>query len=281
MNLTSFDRSGIIDTGLDWLTVTQVSGTQSEAMLDTIRQYIADNYPADAIPKSWRAMGYQGQNYGQLKFGRRKADESIMILSGSEAERFGVNFRIPEDRVTRIDLQVTLALGKPMPMMAHNMYRRLIGEAKTKGHSAKVVYHSSEKGDTITVGSRGSATFLRLYDKSADYNVEPTGSIWRYEVEFKQSRAKSATREVQQAISRYEKIAARVWAEFNSRGIAPHFRPQDRMSAMEAGVKISTPDTKLGWLERCVAPVVTQLIQMGYEREVINSLRLRGIYRKE
>ena len=77
--------------------------------------------------------------------------------------------------------------------------------------------------------------------------------------------------------TRYARIARMVWDEFERKQVQPLFDPSVGMVAMETGTKVSTPDTKLGWLERCVAPVVTQLVALGYEEQVLTSLKLRGI----
>lgn len=277
MDLTDVERCGIIDTGLDWLTVTAVSGSQTDAMLATARKYVSEKFPPDALPKKWAAMGYIGQDYGTLKFGRRKAEESILIASGQEADYIGMNFEVPNDRVKRVDLQVTVSLDTPVQDLAFALYRSLTrGDNQTHG-SITYKYISSNTGDTLYSGKRSGDTFLRLYDKSLDQNVSELGSLWRYEVEYKRDRAQSAYKAVKSAEARYATIARMVWDEFERRGMQPMYDPGIGMVAMETITKVTTPDTKLAWLERCVAPVITQLVALGYEQQVIDSLKLRGV----
>lgn len=281
MDLTKLDRSGIVDTGLDWLTVTTVKGHQSAQMLATIREFVEAEYPLDSIPDDWKGLGYTGQKVGEIKYGRRNVDEAILIMSGKTSDKFSVRFKVPAERVTRCDVQVTIALDRPDSMLAYKLYTDLMRLTKQQKSGKVYKYISSNSGDTLYAGKRSSDVYLRLYDKSRDSGINQLGSIWRYEIEFKRGRAKSVYKAIESSEMRYSAIARLVWDEFRKRGIDPEFDPSHPIVAIETGTKVSTPDSKLGWLERCVAPVVTQLVNLGYEREVIRCLKLRGIYIKD
>ena len=281
MDLTNIERSGTIDSGVDWLTVTTVAGQESARMLETARAFVLEAYPNEALPEAWSAMGYKGQSYGALKYGRRKQDEAILILSSGLADKFGIRFRIPPDRVTRCDLQVTVALDEPDPYVAYKLYQALTRQVENGNLTTRLKYISSGTGDTLYIGSRSSELSLRLYDKSKDYPGMDRGLAWRSEVEYKRGRAKSVYRSIESARARYTRIATHVFDEFQRKGVSPLFDKGEPNVAMETQVKVSTPDTKLSWLERCVAPVVTQLVTLGYEEEVIRSLKLAGVYRRE
>ena len=273
------DEEKIVGIGLDWLTVTEVEGSASETLIDTVRDIVYKHMPDDVIPKDWSAMGYKGQNYGQLKYGRRKADEAILILSGSLAEQVGVTYHIPSKRVTRADFQVTVAPSVPDPEVARRLHTEHLSLTTPRNEGKLWTYISSTTGDTFSLGKRGSNRYLRLYDKSKDMQPCDRGTYWRYEVEFKGQTAKTAMDLLNQATDRYTFIGSQVFQAFERRGVIPSYNIDTTIDMIEVSQAVTTADTKLRWLSRCVAPVVTQLINMGYEKQVIASLKLRGVYR--
>jgi len=250
-------------------------------MLASVHEMIAQYLPHDAIGQAWSSMGYTGMNYGAIKYGRRAFNEAILIVSGAFTEKVMIDWEMPFDRITRLDLQVTIGLREPNPEVAYNLRNELRNLPSSNRTGKLWTYHSSTTGDTINVGKRGSDKYLRLYDKSVDMGHEDTGHCWRYEVEFRGETAKKVCHDYYRAGDRYRWIAGIVFAEFQRRGIKPLYKVNVPISAMETAIKVTTPDTKIQWLERCVTPVVTQLINLGYEAQVIHSLKLSGIYRQE
>ena len=265
--------------GLDWLTITTVSGEATDVLVETAREIVHTEMPADAIPDDWKAMGYTGQSYGPLKLGRRGIDEAILILSGHLADVVGETYTVPHDRVTRADFQVTVVLDEPNPFLAYNTKKAIENLTTARTDGKLWTYISSATGDTLSIGKRGRNRYIRFYDKSKDYTPSERGTYWRYEVELRRDTAKQAMRMMYEASDRHEFIAGQVFSSFQRRGIEPRFSIKETPSAIEVGQVVTTADAKISWLSRCVAPVVTQLIDLGYEEQVIRSLKLRGIYK--
>lgn len=269
-----------ISAGLDWLTVTSVTGDGTDSLLDTARKIVSEKFPDDALPKPWISMGYTGANYGPMKYGRRGIEEAILILSGDLAEEVSRMVTVPHERVTRADFQVTVALVEPDPMVAARVHRTQ-SDLTVQGESGKLwTYISSYSGDTISFGKRGSARYLRLYDKSHEFKPLERGSAWRYELELRGNTAKEGVRQYNESSQRQEWIASQVFQAFVRSGVPPVFKADAQISAIEVKYEVTTIDAKLGWLARCVAPVVTQLINLGYEEQVLNSIKLSGVYRE-
>ena len=269
-----------ISNGCDWLTVTTTSGADTSALIQTVREIEYDHLPEDAIPKEWAAMGYKGQNYGPMKFGRRGGEEAIFIVSGDFAENIASEYVLPHDRVTRIDLQVTVALEVADDGVAYRLQSEFSRLQSTAKYAKLWTYHSSPKGDTFAVGSRGSGVYVRLYDKSVDAGFGEAGRAWRYEVEYKGNHAKKVALNLNRTGDRWRYCASQTLAEFTKRGVRPKYSVVTPISAIECGANVTTAGTKLSWLERNVAPVVTQLVHLGYEKEVISAIQLEGVYKK-
>lgn len=267
--------------GTDWVTVTTVDSSQTEKMMASIHQMIDEYMPENTIGESWSSMGYTGMNYGPIKYGRRNLTEGILIVSGGFTDKVMIDWEMPFDRITRLDLQVSIGLRDPNPSVAYDLRNELRNLPESSRTGKLWTYHSSPSGDTINIGKRGRDKYLRLYDKSLDMGHSETGHIWRYEVEFRGNTAKRACMDYYRAGDRYRWIAGVVFAEFKRRNINPLYKVNVPISAMEAAIEVTTPDQKIQWLERCVTPVVTQLINLGYEAQVIHSLKLSGIYRQD
>lgn len=270
-----------IDTGLDWLTVTTTEGDMTQGLVELAQELEWNHLPKDAIAKDWSGLGYRGRSYEGLRFGRRASDEAILILSGSLAREVGFTYTVDHTRVTRADFQVTVALDEPDPDIARKTYTRYRNLTESEKSDRMYTYISSNTGDTLNVGKRSRSKYLRFYDKSTWFTGSDLGSIWRYEAEFKQGVAKRAMEMFNESKDRHTFIAEQVFGAFQKAGIEPMYKIGNKPASLEVANKVTTVDSKIGWLSRCVAPVVTQLIHLGYEEEVLRSLKLKGVYRAE
>ena len=118
---------------------------------------------------------------------------------------------------------------------------------------------------------------LRLYDKTPDVNIangtnHPSGSFWRYEVEYKRQYAKVAFDTWRAGIDRTELINNTVSEEFSKRGAPRPGSVQNYGSALKAYVAPTTVNSNLAWLKQTVRPVFQRLIGAGLEREALMAL---------
>ena len=267
------------DAGIDWLTVTTTQGDQTQSLLELARELEETQLPENAIAEDWRGLGYRGRSYEGLRVGQRAGGEAILILSGDLAKRVGETYTVDSSRVTRADFQVTVVLPEPDPLIAQRTYLEYKKLTDSEKSGRMYTYISSSTGDTLNVGKRSRNKYLRFYDKSSWFNGAPLGTYWRYEVELKKAVAKEAMRMFNEAENRHVFIGEQVWGAFEKKGIEPRFSVDNRPTSIQVGQNVTTADSKIAWLSRCVAPVVTQLIHLGYEEEVLRSLKLRGVYR--
>ena len=139
---------------------------------------------------------------------------------------------------------------------------------------------SSATGDTLYHGKRGNSVYMRFYDKSLDLNAAGLGYCWRYEVEYRKKAARNIAKTVAYSKEPYADIASLVWSQFNKAGFPPAYHKGSEIRVMEVGAKYKTPEGQVRWLERNVAPVITQLVSLGYEEQVIYSLGLQDALRQ-
>jgi len=270
----------IISSGVDWITSTEVQGAGVDDLMAIAFDIKQANFPNDIIEKPWSAMGYSGKTYGPMSIGTRGDSEAIMIISGDLARIVYPGIPLNWERVTRIDLQTTVALEKPDDRKAIRHYetQRDLQRERKDGKMWSLI--SSATGDTLYYGKRSHSRYYRFYDKSVDYGMTELGHAWRYEVEYKKDIAKRMAKTVAHMDDPYSEIASVIWGEFDSVNFPPIYNRGDKVNAMEVGVKLKTAEGQLRWLEKCVSPVVGQLMLLGYEDEVLNSLKLQGLARK-
>ena len=271
----------VVSSGTDWLTTTEVTGAGVDDLAQIAFEIGQQFIPLNIISEPWKAQGYTGTQRAGLAFGTREPDQAMMRISGDLAIKAYPGIPIAPERVTRIDLQVTVALDAPDDRIAIKHYE-ILRDLTTDGQSATMYkLISSPTGDTLYLGKRTHARMLRFYDKSLDYGMQELGWVWRYEVEYKGRAAKNMAKTVSYMKDPYSDIAAVVWADYEARGFRPAYRTDRSITAMEVGTTYKTPEGQVKWLERCVSPVVTQLINLGFEDKVISALKLRSIYKKD
>lgn len=277
--MSSADIIRVVSVGPDWMTLTAKGEAQCTLLMFVYSGILENDMPKDTIEEDWFFQGYRGKSAGPIKCGVRGKDEAVMIISGQSATDWLELVRHHTGNVTRLDLQITLDLGKPEPGLAHRAYK-LLEEMQVCGARQRTLrYMSSPTGDTLYVGSRKSAVMLRLYDKGNDLSLAELGRYWRYEVEFKRDSAKRAWSRLIASGDSQDWTANQVIAEYRKRGLKVAVPNSRSVAVIETGARVSTAEGKLAWLQKCVAPVVVQLLNLGYEEQVLVALKLNHIYK--
>lgn len=269
--------STINSAGVDWITITTGEAVDERPLMRWGLALIeAEDYGKTKRP--WRQMGYVGWQGDHTKVGVRNGNESIVMVSGAVAKEFASDVPLGGYRVTRFDVEVTLSLSKPVRNLALKEYRsmQILNQQRAKERHLKFI--SSNTGDTLYVGKRTSSVVLRVYDKTFTFRPNELGLYWRYEVEFKKGAAQPAYDAWVEAPSKFTHSVGTVATEFSKRGLEPGFPLDVKVNAIQAKAKLSTPRGQLVWLEKCVAPVVAQLVYNGHTEEVVKCLRLNNLF---
>jgi len=117
------------------------------------------------------------------------------ILSGSTLNTLGdVGLKVLEDvvsqsfKVTRLDLCVDLLHSNLNPRNA--TYHIIKGQVKTHAQKSPINQDAMVKGYTQYIGTKNSATFVRIYDKTSEMGVD---FQWvRIEIQYGKRKTKSA-----------------------------------------------------------------------------------------
>lgn len=272
----------IFNSGLDWLTLTNVVDDETE--IQPLTSVFRD---LSGVNVKWNAGGYRGDTDPDtgVKYGSRlrrdgRADEILILPGKSSGLALDEITNITEYRATRLDIQVTVTLDDYDEDVANDLYDRM---TELKGGDAKILRRrkvtlvKSSTGQTMYLGSRKSGRkFFRVYDKSYDLGSDK-GTIWRQEIQYGRYLAQDALeRYLPIAKDRYARIAL-ICAEFQD---ALWWSLHDHIGDLPEVVSETekpkpTLFAKLQWLETCVRPTISLMIEEDLEQEMLYAIGLK------
>jgi len=272
----------IIDWGLDWVTLTtdeRFSPDSEEAVLMrniVRRDWYGGQSGVEVSPWGWN--GYSGLSFGPLSMGYRP-DGSIVRCSGPASRLIG---RMPWSagwRCTRVDLQATVRLsGEGVDEHIGNLVApAAMARTRAVGRpwSIKLINGYGD-GDTLQIGSRTSAVYMRVYNKHAESSfADEFKNCVRYEAEIKNGVADKVFWGLNGRTIGDTKPLEVLQAAFLKRGISIDGAIGEfQESWLNTVPRETDADRQLSWLEKSVAGVVRKLIGQGLHTEVLQALEL-------
>lgn len=235
-------------------------------------QVVASSETGSLGWRPWAWMGYIGESCGAVAYGRGYAGH-ILQISGWQAADEAV-LRLPRDNVARWDVQLTVWFERDVP----DLGRRVVEESERARDQVAhrpwrtTLVDGRGNGDTAYIGSRTSASFIRVYDKwresgqSDDYV-----HAWRFEIELKDNAAAPYWPSLHGPPPHPDYYAAIVLANLRHRGI--HLPPigalRDLIVPEPLRRRRPTDDSRLAWLRTQVAPSLDKLRASGVQLDVI------------
>lgn len=261
--------------GVDWLTMTTSLDGIGGAWYQQYCQHRDEQAGGDVFERQFNNGFYDGLKTGDWQWGYSDRLGYILIISGSGAEEALRHHRPVRHRVTRMDICIDFK-----PDDGRNFASRKYATAlETNGDKRRkyALFHNSDGGETLYVGSRQSMQFGRLYDKGAESGRAAPGELWRAEIEYKKpvsGEIAKALWELQTA-RRCETITASILGWFAHRYVdLEETANGGELLAINIEKRVTTPSKKLAWLRSQVAPTVSQLVSAGLGKEVLNNLLL-------
>lgn len=232
----------------------------------------------------WHWRGYKGENVGGIRWGERP-DGLIVILSGIDAQAFWSTFAPFSTNCSRVDLAATVELPRCNRRVVQEHLSMIRDEmpARKKKFNCTHVENVVGVGETLYIGSRASDQFGRVYDKGAQMgDPRLMHRLWRYEVEFKDARAKTVLRSLYQDHASpclAGVIRATVYNWFVDRLVIPPFDPTRQAGvSLELSAKVVSDSQSLAWLSKQVRPTVARLMARNLTAEVAAALGLEDVF---
>lgn len=272
----------VIESQVDWLTVSAHGRDSSQNMLDFARGLAKEQKAKGNRERRWRLMGYEGTHVGAIEYGQRDSESTILRLIGQEAERHLSNALSLADQVTRVDYAVTSRADPPDANFGRETYQ--MAEAYRAGHpeSARPWFTGdSDGGFTCYVGSRQSDNFLRVYNKQAECialqdeaGAERYRACWRVELEAKASMAGALATLASESEDRADVVLHYLDAYCKAHGIAPPFLVGQPMALLPGFRRRADAESRLRHLARNVRPTLDWLRDAGELDRALSALGL-------
>jgi DNA relaxase NicK len=264
----------VVNAGVDWLTMTSPEGAATESLQNTVTQLGRESDQCGNIMASWARLGYVGWKVGPLAFGLR-GNAAIVVCSGPDAETVLKKCFNPSCSVTRLDLQVTVRVVKPIQQVALQTYQQ-VSEALSRRQITVTsnLISGTDGGSTCYVGSRSSERFGRVYNKMVESKDPDYADCWRYEVELKGGTADATARVL---VGRHDWpawIHGAVRRFYVDRRIDACYLPYSEAVPVTAKRPRSDVDRQIRWLTEQVQPTVNTLRFLGHEDAVYKALGL-------
>jgi len=267
----------VVDCGVDWITVTCAKKVPDhESILDSWWNVLKRRRTEIGQTEPATFLGYQGLKCDGIFVGTRW-DGAMIRISGSFARHAWQGVRVGDGTVTRLDVQVTVEwIGDgPHPPRMAAIQAEAANELMPSSRKRRIEeYHDNQEGYTTYIGSRQSASFCRVYNKSAQAPDDYGPNCYRYEVQFNKDSAGAIHKALLSHLDNIDHAAiACVWDWFELRGVIPVFR---RSSAVVIVSRETIPltdlDRKLQWLYNQVRPTVTTLLETTSREAVLVAL---------
>jgi Replication initiation factor len=267
----------MVDAGCDWFTVTVKEGIKADFVEVGVDKIMTNYANEGRVRTTSNRLGYVGDRVDQLFYGRR-GDELMVIASGEVAQRHNAYFLGMADKVTRLDLQVTLQdhdIDRDWTKIA---LRQCSMDGRVDSGLLKTRrIAGTPNGATLYVGSRSSSRFIRIYDKSAESKEEWPERSWRWEIEYKHPRASLvAARLLRSGASSSAVLDVLGSGLADLRIILPVGQMPDGWKP-KPPKKMTTDESRLLYTQRVVGPFIQGLIRAVGEDRVKEALDGAGL----
>jgi DNA relaxase NicK len=262
----------VVSAGIDWITLTRKHNNYGSRLLRLIDKTFAEEHARGFLKSGFSASGYTGFKCGRLQFGER-SDGHMVRLSGELADAVWWDFYQECDRVTRVDLQVTVRLNRE-PTLEVKRCHRAFRRAWSKRNDGPTLswWSDSRGGATCYVGRRASQFYTRIYNKEAESGEECYERCVRYEVEIKGSAAGIAIVKLLECDTIKRGILSGVFTLLSVRGCSPAYAVDIQGSLDEPCRIPSDLEKRLRWFRSGVAPSIREFRSRGMIADAIDAL---------
>jgi len=266
----------LVSSGVDYLTFLAYNPEPRVAARHIARGIAAELEAKDWVARRWHWQGFRGEQIARLRLGERE-DATVVQMSSTLARRHARDFAWLEGRISRLDMQATFKSENGAVDLVDWFYTQAkIIEQQTRYRFNTKIISSGHRAETISLGTRGSRWFARVYDKGVESDLAEPQTLWRVEVEVKDKLAKWA---LQEACQNWEddvklySIVSRLLFERNFTLPRTATINQVAIESIEDGLVPDIPRW-LMWMRRSVRPVIDKMVLAGYRQAVIDVLGL-------
>lgn len=256
----------IIDAGIDYLTMSiPHSHPKLSEFIWFAEEVIFDMERDGYMYERKKVMQYNGTG-NEVFFYGRAGNWDMLRVSGHHSKEIadGLRKRGLTAKPTRVDFQLTTRDGCGNPDFAERLkakVRRGPTGSKEARRSPVSCFSGASRDTGITIGSRTSQTYIRIYDAHSKHRLRYPAESRRVETEYKGSKAASAWERFM-THGHQNLLAQQLNAgELEKRGILEPWM-LEVIPQIPAGMSVKSSDEKtLWWLANQVVPVIKRLMK--------------------
>jgi len=234
-------------------------------------EYIREERAGRKSHMRW-ILGYWGR-VGEHCFVGERDDGCMIQLSGAYAWQRWYDAGLHSKKCTRIDLQVTWPLDGDPGQYIRDMYEVGKLAKKREGHQPELTLTDTPEGaKMLTVGSRQSTVYGRMYDKGRESRMPEYANHVRWEIEVKAEPAIDLNAHLRAGDGPGAETCAIVHNWWSQRGMTPFWDPFEGIGGIPPMKRSKTDETKIAWLATQVAPTLTTLKSHGRLVEAVRAL---------
>lgn len=262
----------IVSAGIDWLTVTmRPDFPQLRELEGLVMAEHAQAKERGETVKMTSPQGYVGAASDHIFFGARE-DGYMMRLSSDAADKLHKELLCcePEYKVTRIDLQVSAKRRPEDVNFAPRMraaVRAFEAEAGRKRQIKLSTVEDAAGGNSLTLFSRSSECFFRVYDKSAEQRHKIEANIVRFEGEFKGDTARAVWGMVKKTKDTKKLAKSLLATRLQKVGISEPWMHKQRVIEIPTVYVATDDERRLEYLSNHVKGIIDRLRDAGLEDE--------------
>lgn len=259
-------------TGCDYLRLTAPDHSPSAEWEDILASEFTAEENAGRRPHYRWILGYYGR-VGEHCFVGKSEQGAMVQVSGRLADVMYYPISHVGGRASRIDLQVTATPEDTVDAYLHEAYVGAACAEKGRGKPPVVELRDTNYGaKMVTIGSRQSEVFGRIYDKHKESKDDFFKGMVRLEIEVKGQEARDLHGFLQQDKMMQFHATNIVAGWYRKRGVRV-FWEEDKAEPLPERQKRNKSDaTKLAWIQTQVRPTLGKLLENGKEKELAAAL---------
>ena len=269
--------SEVTSAGIDWLTATFKPGPKAELAEVFAARWTKARNAQGYQSRDWHWEGYAGQATDGISYGSRYDGLLVRLSSDLAAERAS-SLLAYSDNVSRVDVQLTTRDATPGFDWAELVSATARKDKRCEAGITKVSeIQAYPGGHTTYIGRRGSDRFFRCYDKHSESEGLYLPGSWRWEIEYKGSRAAVVAARLANSPNVPDTSRGIVEQAFLDYGVVVPTVPLPRGWRDTSPRGPTSDERRLAWLQRSVGPMVKRMLESNDAPTILEALGL-GAY---
>jgi hypothetical protein len=259
-------------TGVDYARFTSLDHAPVQAWKDLLlAERLKEEHAGRKTHMRWM-LGYYGQ-VGEHYFLGENENGAMVQVSGTLAWHKWRDLGNYSERCTRIDLQVTWPCEDEPGLYIRSMYDVGKLHRVSNGRPPELQLTDTPRGaKMLTVGSRQSLVYGRMYDKERESGMPEYKRCVRWEIEVKAEQAKDLNQYLRRDKLEIPHTRAIVQDFWTKRGMTPFWECYEAMYEPPPVKRSKTDETKLAWIVAQVRPTLKTLLERGRVKDAIRAL---------